>query len=609
MTATIIAIIILTAVLWHHDVGAVWRRCISVINVDNTTVWNTHFTTHVATKSDVSLTNVDKNTLWNTNVTTAAVTPKSDDLLLLISITSGPNHASLRHASRESWLLPCVRSPLCDYAYFIDRHESNITEALIVENKTYGDLVFRGRWCPFMLERHHHTTNYGNYMETTEQSHNKSERDLKLPQYQLRGMYKVDWKVCFTKWALQNHKMAAYHAYVEDDSFTCVDNLLRQLTILTDLQNNGTKVPSIRAGTPMWDGFDDSSTLMSRDIAMVFATLYPSPGFNCSAMVDAVDPKAHAWLSWGNSWMSNRCGWRDKLKSMGLQMVVPRLHKTELYCEGAVAPSVAPTKTGSADSAHGRRLMDEGQWGRQELGQQQGQEQEQGQEQRQGHRQEQGQSRANSHYSVHDEGEAEANTRSDVPDMALPSRRLYTALPCPRFGGVIIHHALAGEKLLEDKLVTHLCEYTLFVDKVKHEGRMKDLWSSVSRLTHPVYHDFSPVLMSDADKGWPVVVKNIENRQQACRLNGTGTGVDGREGGSGGGSGSGSGSGSGGGSGSGSGVGADDASCQAWRRRHLRSADALGSSEASSHGAVQEDGLRAVGVRDYFGGWVAADAL
>ena len=33
----------------------------------------------------------------------------------------------------------------------------------------------------------------------------------------------------------------------------------------------------------------------------------------------------------------------------------------------------------------------------------------------------------------------------------------------------------------------------------------------------PVYHDFSPVLSRDDDAGWPIVLKRIEESDQACK--------------------------------------------------------------------------------------------
>ena len=85
----------------------------------------------------------------------------------------------------------------------------------------------------------------------------------------LRLLYKVDWKVCFLKWALQNNRMASYHVFVEDDSFMCTENVLHQceLLLLLAKQNVNKSVEdemNIRIGTLMYDGFDDSSTFMSR---------------------------------------------------------------------------------------------------------------------------------------------------------------------------------------------------------------------------------------------------------------------------------------------------------------------------------------------------------
>ena len=523
------------------------------------------------------------------NTTTAAF--QTTELLLLISITSGPSHSHLRLAARETWLIPCIHSSECDYVFFVDRHEANITESLIVENKTFGDLVFRGSWCPFMLERHHHRINYGNFMDADGEGDNTTVH-TKLPEYQLRGMYKIDWKVCFTKWALQNHKMAAYHAYVEDDSFTCVDNLLHQLRLLTALQRNGTKVPSIRAGTPMYDGFDDSSTLMSRDIAMVFATLYPSVGFNCSKMADAVDRQARDWLSWGNSWMNSRCGWRNQLKALGVSMVVPQLHKTGLLCEDvpspvpAAAPSAKPSTAPLAapsSVASSRRMLLGGRDTYAVINL--------------------------VHGGIHDDNQTlfgsrvDDDTPKDAPRLSPHSRRLYVALPCPKVGGAIIHHYAAGEKLLAEPFVAHMCEYTLFIDKIKNDSRLRALWSSVGQLTHPMYHDFSPVLTREAEQGWPVVVQKIEATQRACGMNATGTGIGVGGGGTGGAGGT-------GGSGRGN-ASVEEAACQAWRRRRLESTRVIRGTALTAATGTSPGGklVWEVGIRDYFGGWMAAHGL
>jgi len=73
-----------------------------------------------------------------------------------------------------------------------------------------------------------------------------------------------------------------------------------------------------RTGTPMYDGYDDSSTLMSKEVALAFAKHYPEPGFNCSQVIDDPDPvayKKYGWLSWGNSWIHNMCYWTQSLST------------------------------------------------------------------------------------------------------------------------------------------------------------------------------------------------------------------------------------------------------------------------------------------------------
>ena len=37
---------------------------------------------------------------------------------------------------------------------------------------------------------------------------------------------------------------------------------------------------------------------------------------------------------------------------------------------------------------------------------------------------------------------------------------------------------------------------------------MKDMWRLVHALIAPTYHDFTPVLTRDDDKGWPLVVRD-----------------------------------------------------------------------------------------------------
>jgi hypothetical protein len=203
------------------------------------------------------------------------------------------------------------------------------------------------------MKRHPDFINYANSPPTgenlfrinrTEANNSTSmkaqEQQIDNPDYPFRRFYKIDWKICFLRWCAQNSRIPKYHVFVEDDSFICTDNLLHQMTLLHNRQlylekevaeNTGTgdqkKMQQkyfFRTGTKMYDGFDDSSTIMSAEIGTVFADFYyggkkffPDKkkleiyNFNCSKIIDAAakDPSQAVWLSWGNSWMSSHCGW------------------------------------------------------------------------------------------------------------------------------------------------------------------------------------------------------------------------------------------------------------------------------------------------------------
>jgi hypothetical protein len=65
-------------------------------------------------------------------------------------------------------------------------------------------------------------------------------------------VYKVDWKVCFTKWAKINFKMAMYHVFVEDDSFLCTRHLLHLTSILSNMTKEERGLP-FRTGNAWHD--------------------------------------------------------------------------------------------------------------------------------------------------------------------------------------------------------------------------------------------------------------------------------------------------------------------------------------------------------------------
>ena len=188
---------------------------------------------------------------------------------------------NIKFSFRETWLLPCRAAASCDYRFFVDKMMSNLTEALKEESALHMDMVFRGDWCLFHTQRHPWKLNYGNVFQRHWVYGGGG-----WPYYQLRGLYKVDWKICFTKWAKMNNMMAHYHAYVEDDSYMCTENLIHQSTLLRNLPAENKSLP-FRTGATTWsDGFDDSSTFMSKEIAEAFADHYPEPGFNCSYLAD-----------------------------------------------------------------------------------------------------------------------------------------------------------------------------------------------------------------------------------------------------------------------------------------------------------------------------------
>jgi len=86
------------------------------------------------------------------------IAEKDSVLTLFISILSGPKNKDLRDTARTTWLLSCIKSPHCDYRFFIDTN--NVTLDLLDESRHHHDLVFRG-FCDLML-RHPNNIHYGN---------------------------------------------------------------------------------------------------------------------------------------------------------------------------------------------------------------------------------------------------------------------------------------------------------------------------------------------------------------------------------------------------------------------------------------------------------------
>ena len=73
------------------------------------------------------------------------------------------------------------------------------------------------------------------------------------------------------RWAASNRPSTEYYVFVEDDSFICTENLIHQAlllynrsSLLSDRVQPTLPPQSFRAGTSMYDGFDDSSTIMTK---------------------------------------------------------------------------------------------------------------------------------------------------------------------------------------------------------------------------------------------------------------------------------------------------------------------------------------------------------
>lgn len=299
---------------------------------------------------------------WNINFccSSRASATKAPILQLFISITSGPHHGHLRNIARETWLSICMDSYVCDYRFFIDTY--NITAVLAEENAFHLDMTFRDS-CDIM-RRHPSYIHYGNSPVSIELGYVSDEK----PDYPIRRLYKIDWKYCFMKYSVDTYgldQLPLFHAYVEDDSYNCIDNLLHQTQILTDMMYPTTTIaPSgnltrkrnpqyspFRGGFSRGDGFDDSSTFMTKEVVEAFHKYYPSPGFDCMEVVNSTKEAIidlSTWLSWGNSWRRSMCNWREVLKNFtGLNVITPDING----CSGEkeLAPYVHPVINSTQD--------------------------------------------------------------------------------------------------------------------------------------------------------------------------------------------------------------------------------------------------------------------
>jgi hypothetical protein len=239
-------------------------------------------------------------------------------MLLFIGVTSSPNHVDLRGISRKTFLSACQESNSCQFKFFID--SSNPSQLMRQEAAEHKDIVFRES-CSLMNKYPSHM-HYGIFNAL--QDVNGS-----LPWYRL---YKIEWKISFMRWIAENlASIPQYIAFIEDDSFVCLDHLLYQMRLLS----NNPSTPFRTGSYICKDGcsFDDSSTLMSGEIATMFVQNYPSDQFDCPNVKSTANLPSNAVVDWGRSWRERQCNWKHTLHKNGLEVIHP-----DTYCKHAYAP-------------------------------------------------------------------------------------------------------------------------------------------------------------------------------------------------------------------------------------------------------------------------------
>jgi len=382
------------------------------------------------------------------------------------------------------------------------------------------------------------------------------ERNPMLVDYPHRRFYKIDWKVCMMHYwhaemAKRNNGNVSYHAMVEDDSFMCTEHVLHLLAILerrlpkdqdslppstpeSFVFGNGTinranpwrrdqhprqnstrnsgPLP-FRTGTANYDGFDDSSTLMSASVGRSFVDNYrydeflglESPNYlykgnptrqylehgeqdwNCP-LVPKVggNHSASTWLSWGNSWQTQLCGWRRAVEHG--RRVALRINQPIMHCLSADLETLR-----SHSNAQVRN------------------------QQKQQQQQQQQQKRLHQHSGLRNQrvSETETDTRlltysSAAPTAPPPPPPPLSADICRPAYPLVFHHPKAATVLrgLPPDPIAHVCEAMLLIDKVKSPEDVTALWLAA---TGNAFVDYSEVFLHDKYLGWHALLSKRDN--------------------------------------------------------------------------------------------------
>lgn len=116
----------------------------------------------------------------------------NSSLHVFIAITSSPTHSHLRESSRNSWLLPCILNPTCDYRFFVDISKAKINLNFALELETHRDIVIRDE-CSRM-RKYPNEMHYGNAPPVKENII-QTDHVLTFVEEVQRIFYKIDWKV------------------------------------------------------------------------------------------------------------------------------------------------------------------------------------------------------------------------------------------------------------------------------------------------------------------------------------------------------------------------------------------------------------------------------
>ena len=310
-------------------------------------------------------------------------------LLLFIAITSSPFNSLLRISNRKTFLTLCNEENHCLYRFFID--EKYPSKDLLKESLQFNDLIFYrnssfSSSTSLIMEKYPSNLHYG--IRNPLIFLQRNETFLRL--------YKIESKISYIKWFYNNNnhnrensnenqhsdhnhnknknnnnnKSIHYFLFIEDDSFICIYNLLYQLNQLRnhffDISiSNSTKtintkqtIQTFRTGSyNCYKGcsFDDSSTLMTSDIATLFNSFYPSNLLHCNNILSR-NLSRNEIISWGRSWRKEQCNWNELFKkNFNLEINYPDTSCYNYFSSSILGDLLCPISLPLIYHTHGRK--------------------------------------------------------------------------------------------------------------------------------------------------------------------------------------------------------------------------------------------------------------